>query len=78
MDGVTARRPSAHPVAVRSLSSPAPGWTLDRALAQLAAGYRVDHVAAVSGFHLDHLRVAHRTALRAAARAATADRTRVS
>lgn len=74
--GVTVRRAprsAAHPVAVRSLSRPEPGWTLERALEQLDHGYRLDHVAAVSGFHLDHLRTAHRTAARRAARSTTTD-----
>jgi hypothetical protein len=43
------------PVEVRSLNEPKPGWTIGKALDLLDQGYRVSHVAQVTGFIAPYL-----------------------
>lgn len=44
------------PVQIRSMNAPRPGWTVDRAVGQIAQGYTVEQVSRLSGYAVAFLR----------------------
>ena len=61
------RGKGAHPVTVRSMNNPKPGWTLEAALDLIAQGYSAEHAERVSGYAARHLIAVTRAAARSAA-----------
>ena len=48
--GLGTREKGTFQVHVRSVNDPRPGWTVERALDQLARGYSIEHVSSLSGY----------------------------
>ena len=48
--GLGTREKGTFQVHVRSVNDPKPGWTVERALDQLARGYSIEHVSSLSGY----------------------------
>lgn len=56
VEGKRRRRSSVSPVVVRSMNSPKPGWSEERAVDMVRQGYSPDRIAELSGFAAAYLR----------------------
>lgn len=49
-------KPPEQPVIVQNLNNPNPDWDKDRAMGMVQAGYSIERVAQLSGFHPNFLK----------------------